>query len=208
MKKRGLFGGTFDPIHFGHLYIAEEALNRLGLESVLFMPSGNPPHKSKRDKTDAVIRYELVNMAIRNKQGFEISAYEINSKEISYTYKTLEYLNEQEPDTSWYFITGADCLIELDSWKKVDEIFKHCTLVVFNRPGYEKAEILSQKKAVEERYGIEIMFLEVIPFDVSSTELKNMFKEGRNFNHLMPENVQYAVTELELYKDWEDTYVE
>lgn len=201
MTNIGVFGGTFDPIHFGHLYIAQEALNRLQLDNILFMPSGNPPHKTTRDKTDASIRYELVNMAIKGEAKFIISRYEIDNKGLSYTYKTLKYLQSKEPNRNIYFITGADCLMELYSWRKVDEIFKLCTLVVFNRSGYKKEEILHQKKVVEEKYNVEIIFLDINPIDISSTEIKNMIKEGRNVSHLLPLNVLNKIVELDLYKD-------
>lgn len=201
MANKGLFGGTFDPIHFGHLYIAQEALHRLRLDNILFMPSGNPPHKTTKNKTDANIRYELVKMAIKDEEKFVLSSYEIDNKGLSYTYKTLEYLKWKEPDTKWYFITGVDCLMELDLWKNVADIFKLSTLVVFNRSGYKKEEILYQKKAVEEKYNVEIIFLDINPVDISSTEIKNMLKEGRSVSHLLPLNVFNKIVELDLYKD-------
>jgi nicotinate-nucleotide adenylyltransferase len=201
MPDKGLFGGTFDPIHFGHLYIAQEALHKLNLDSLVFMPSGNPPHKTNKEKTDAFIRYELVNMAIRDEEKFVSSSYEIYSKGLSYTYKTLEYLKQKEPHTNWYFITGVDCLMELDLWRNVDEIFKLCTLVVFNRLGYKKDDILMQKKEVEEKYKVKIIFLDINPIDISSTDIKEMLKQGKNVSHLLPINVLNTILELGLYKD-------
>lgn len=200
MPNKGLFGGTFDPIHFGHLYIAEEALYKLNLDSILFMPSGNPPHKTDREITEAYIRYELVSMAIKDEKRFSLSSYEIDEKGLSYTFKTLDYLKNKEPDTNWFLVTGVDCLMELDSWKNVYEIFSLCTLVVFNRLGYEKDSILKQKKIVEERYNIKIIFLDINPLDISSTNIKKMLKEGRNVNHLLPLNVLNTISELGLYK--------
>jgi nicotinate-nucleotide adenylyltransferase len=201
MSDKGLFGGTFDPIHFGHLYIAQEALHKLNLDSLVFMPSGNPPHKTNREKTDAFIRYELVNMAIRDEKKFVSSSYEIDSQGLSYTYKTLEYLRHMEPNTNWYLITGVDCLMELNFWKNVDEIFRLCTLVVFNRLGYKKDNILKQKKVVEEKYNIKIIFLDINPIDISSTNIKKMLKDGKNVSHLLPMNVLNTILELGLYKD-------
>ncbi|MFL0247446.1 nicotinate-nucleotide adenylyltransferase [Candidatus Clostridium stratigraminis] len=201
MPNKGLFGGTFDPIHFGHLYIAEEALYMLNLDNILFMPTGNPPHKTNREITEAYIRYELVSMAIKGEERFNLSSFEIDEKGLSYTYKTLDYLNKKEPETNWFLITGVDCLMELDTWKNVDEIFKLCTLVVFNRLGYEKDNILKQKKIVEERYNIKIIFLDINPLDISSTSIKKLLKEGRNVNHLLPLNVLNTISELGLYKE-------
>jgi nicotinate-nucleotide adenylyltransferase len=206
--KKGIFGGTFDPIHNGHLYIAQEALHKLELDNIIFMPSGNPPHKIDKQKTDVNIRSELVKMAIKNEKRFLLSTYEIKNAEISYTYKTLEYFNNLEPETQWYFITGVDCLMDLDYWKSVDRILNACKLVVFNREGYTKEIILEQKKKVEEKYQKEIIFLDIEPFNISSTEIKSMIREGRDVSYLLPENVYNTVLELGIYTSGGKAYVE
>jgi len=200
MNRKAIFGGTFDPIHNGHLHIAYEALNFLNLDQIIFMPSGNPPHKLKVDKTDAFIRCELIKMAVRGERAFQVSDYEINRKEINYTYKTLEYFISLEPDTDWYFITGVDCLMELDSWKNVDRILSSCKLVVFNRPGYEKDEILKQKLKIEKIYNKEIIFMDLPLLDISSSTIKKKIKNGDNVSYLMPNGVYNTVLELGLYK--------
>jgi nicotinate-nucleotide adenylyltransferase len=199
MIKKGIIGGTFDPIHNGHLYIAHEALHMLELDSILFMPAGNPPLKTEKKKTDASIRYELVKMAIRNEKRFALSSYEIEQKGISYTYKTMEYLKAVEPETEWHFITGADCLINLSLWKNVERILEACRLVVFNRPGFTKENILQQKKKIEEHYKKEILFLDLNLLEISSTAIKNMIKEGRDVSYLLPESVYNTVLELGIY---------
>lgn len=199
MIKKGIIGGTFDPIHNGHLYIAHEALHMLSLDSILFMPAGNPPLKTERKKTDASIRYELVKMAIRNEKRFDLSSYEIEQNGISYTYKTMEHLKAAEPETEWYFITGADCLINLNLWKNVERILDACRLVVFNRPGFTKENILLQKKKIEEHYKKEILFLDLNLLEISSTSIKNMIKEGRDVSYLLPESVYNTVLELGIY---------
>lgn len=199
MIKKGIFGGTFDPIHNGHLYIAHEALDILNLDYVIFMPSGNPPHKTDRKKTDANIRYELVNMAIRGEKKFLLSNFEINNKELSYTYKTLEYFKKLEPETIWYFITGVDCLMEIGTWESVNRILEASKLVVFNRPGYSREDILMQKERVEKMYEKEIIFLDISPFDISSTEIKSMIRKGKDISFLMPNNVYNTILELNLY---------
>jgi nicotinate-nucleotide adenylyltransferase len=208
MIKKGIFGGTFDPIHNGHLYIAHEAVNSLKLDKVIFMPSGNPPHKTTNRKTDANIRYELVKMAIREQERFSISSYEIENKGLSYTYKTMEYFKKLESDTEWYFITGADCLVELNLWKNVDRILNACKLVVFNRPGYSRENILSQKEKVEQEYKKEIIFLDLNLFDISSTNIKNLMREGKDASYLLPHGVYNTVKELKLYESRGDADVE
>lgn len=199
MPMKGIFGGTFDPIHNGHLYIAHEALEMLNLDYIVFMPSGNPPHKTKRKKTDANIRYELVNMAIREEKRFLLSNFEINNKELSYTYKTLEYFKRLEPETTWHFITGADCLMELHTWKNVDHILENCRLVVFRRPGYSRDEILREKEKVEKMYQKEIVFLDIVPFDISSSKIKEYVQKGKDVSFLLPANVYNTILELNLY---------
>ena len=122
MKKIGVFGGTFDPIHIGHIYIAYEAYKILELDEVIFMPAGNPPHKKWKDITDEIIRYEMVKKAIEPYSFFSINNYEIEKKGLSFTYETLRYLHESFKEVELYFITGADCLINLNSWKNINEI--------------------------------------------------------------------------------------
>jgi len=200
MNRKAIFGGTFDPIHNGHLHIAYEALSFLKLDKLIFMPSGNPPHKLKIDKTDAFIRCELIRMAIRGERLFQVSDYEINRKEVNYTYKTLEHFASLEEDTQWYFITGVDCLMELDSWKNVDRILNSSKLAVFNRPGYEKAEIIKQKDRIEKIYHKEIIFMDLPLLDISSSTIKKKVQKGNNVSYLMPQGVYNTVLELGLYK--------
>lgn len=200
MIKKGIFGGTFDPIHNGHLSIAYEAMNYLELSKILFMPSGNPPHKVKTDKADASIRYELIKMAIRDEKHFEISSYEIERKELSYTYITVEHFKKLEPDTLWYFITGVDCLMELDTWKSADRILNCCNLVVFNRPGFSLGDIIKEKEKNEKIYGREIIFIDLPLLDISSREIKKKVKEGKRVDYLMPEGVYNTIMEMGLYK--------
>lgn len=200
MKRKAVFGGTFDPIHNGHLHIAYEALYKLNLDNIIFVPTGNPPHKKKIGITDAFIRYEMVKMAVRCDKRFEVSSYEIEKKDLSYTYKTLKYFNIKEPETQWFFLTGGDCLIDLPTWKNVDSILKHCTFVVFSRPGYDNANILTHKKIIEEKYNTNIVLLDVPMLDISSTIIRNCFREKRNAEFLMPSSVYHTAKELKLYE--------
>ena len=201
MIKKGILGGTFDPIHIGHMYIANEALWSLKLDRIIFMPSGNPPHKTGKVVTEAKLRYDMVREAISGNKFFEISDYEINKSGYSYTYETLEYFNEREGNnTEWYFITGCDCLFDLHAWKNVDRIMNSCTLVVFNRPGYSKEEIHRQKKMVEEKYKSNIVFMDVLLLDISSTYIRECIKTGRDVSFFLPTGVKESIVENGLYK--------
>lgn len=201
MIKKAIFGGTFDPIHNGHLHIAFEALYSLKLEEIIFMPSGNPPHKAGKEITDSSIRCELIKMAIRDEKRFTISQFEINNKGLSYTYKTLCYYKKKEPDTQWYFLTGSDCLMEIDTWKNVDKIFSLCNFVVFNRAGYKEEEFIAQKEKVEKQYNSKILYLDIPILDISSTDIKEAIKSHRNISYLMPPGVYNTILQLELYND-------
>ncbi|WP_032120914.1 nicotinate-nucleotide adenylyltransferase [Clostridium amazonitimonense] len=199
MKKKGIFGGTFDPIHIAHIYIAQEAVKQFSLEELVFVPTGNPPHKNGKVITDAILRYEMAKMSIRNYKEFSISDYEILKKGYSYTYETLQYFNSIE-SSKLYFITGADCLMDIYHWKNIKEIFKNCTLVVFNRPGYNIEDILVQKSKVEKEFQTEILWLDLLNLDISSTYIREKIKEGINMEYFLPSGVYNTINTLGLYR--------
>lgn len=200
MKKKGIFGGTFDPIHNGHLHIAYEALYKLNLDKVIFIPSGNPPHKTDKVITDATIRYKLVKDVIQNEKKFEVSDYELKNESLSYTYKTLKHFNEKHEDTEWYFITGADCLMQLDSWKNINEVLSLCNFVVFRRSGYSMEDMLKQKERIEKKFNKKIIFLDIPVIDISSTTIRNKIRNGENISYLVPEKARCMVNKMNLYK--------
>ncbi|WP_291579145.1 nicotinate-nucleotide adenylyltransferase [Clostridium sp. UBA6640] len=200
MMRKAIFGGTFDPIHNGHMHIAYEALYNLNLDLIIFMPSGNPPHKTQRKVTEGKIRYEIVESVIKDEARFDISDYEINSNELSYTYKTLKHFNDLEPNTEWFFITGADSLIDLERWRNVKGILENCTLIVFTRPGYSLEEIKKQKKNIEEKYNTDIIFLNMPVIDISSTVIKKKISENKNVKYLLPYEPYKIIEKLNLYK--------
>ncbi|RUT52519.1 nicotinate (nicotinamide) nucleotide adenylyltransferase [Clostridium botulinum] len=201
MINKAILGGTFDPIHNAHINVAYEALERFNLEEVIFIPAGNPPHKIKLKKTPAHIRYEMVKLAIEKETRFSISDFEIKSKGLSYTYRTLKHFKEKEPETNWYFITGEDCLSYLEHWKYIDEIFNICNFVIFSREGFkEKEEIIKKKKSILLKYRKEILFMDASILDISSTKIRNRIKEGKEVSFYMPNKVYKFILQNNLYK--------
>lgn len=206
MKKIGIIGGTFNPIHLAHLYIAYEAKCQLNLDKVIFMPAGSPPHKKNEDILEAPLRYKMVLEAIKKYEDFEISNYEIEKEGFSYTYETLE--NFKSKDNILYFITGADCLINIEKWKNPDRIFKASKLVVFNRPGYDKESLKLQKNEIEKKYNTSINFLDIMDLEISSTMIRDRIKDGKKIDFFIPKEVLDFIRKNNIYnyckniKEW------
>lgn len=197
MERWGIIGGTFDPIHLAHIYIASKAKEELSLDKVIFMPAGSPPHKIEKRITEASLRFKMVKVAIEGMEGFEVSDYEIKKQGKSYTYKTLEDYYDKNREI--YFITGADCLINLEKWKNVQRILDLCTLVVLNRPGINNEELYSQKKYIENKYNSQIKVLEIEGKDISSTEIREMIKVNSKIEEYVPIRVLNIIKEEKLY---------
>ena len=133
-KRIGIMGGTFDPIHIGHLILGETAYHQFHLDRILFMPAGNPPHKKVRENraTDRQ-RVDMVRLAIASNPHFSLSLEEMHREGYTYTYRTLERLKDQNPDTEYYFILGADSLYTFDEWREPERILRACTILVGTR---------------------------------------------------------------------------
>ena len=192
MKKYGIMGGTFNPIHLAHLYIAYEAKEQLNLDKVIFMPAGNPPHK-KDTIIDAKFRYEMVRRAIEGYEGFEINSYEIEKNGYSYTYETLNVL--KEVNLKLYFIAGADSLMDIEKWKNTKEVLNNCTFVVFNRE-----TLKSQKEYLENKYQAEIVLLDIMSIDISSTIIRKRIKEEKRVDFFLPNKVLEYINYNNLYR--------
>lgn len=200
MKRYGMMGGTFNPIHLAHLYIAYEAKETLNLDKVIFMVAGNPPHKKESPVIDSNYRYDMVKMAIKNYSGFEISDYEIQKQGYSYTYETLKYLKDQEEDVEVFFISGADSLMDIEKWRNTDLVLKNCTFVAFNRGEYNKDILELQKSKLEEKYNAKIILLDVANIDISSSMIRERIAEGRRVDFFLPEGVMKYISENNLYR--------
>lgn len=181
--KIGILGGTFDPIHNGHLMIAEAALKEYALSKVIFIPTGIS--YMKKNVTDSYFRYEMTSLAIKNHPEFTISDVEIERKGNTYTCDTIDYFKKKHPDAELYFIIGTDSLFSLEKWRNVEYIFKNCTILCATRTDEnteEQMEQKEQKKAKElyNKFDANINFIHCPTMDISSTEIRSFRKKHPN----------------------------
>lgn len=190
MKKVGIMGGTFDPIHIGHLILGENAYLQLGLDKVVFMPSGNPPHKRNRTEgASDTQRMDMVKLAIASNTHFEFSDMEMNEEGYTYTFRTLERLNAENPDTRYYFIIGADSLFDFDGWMKPQRICDACTLVVATRNHTSNERLDEVICHVREKYKADIVKLNTENIDCSSRQIRRWIAEGHTVKYYVPDTV-------------------
>lgn len=189
-KKVGIMGGTFDPIHMGHLILGEQSYEQLGLEKVLFLPAGNPPHKRNRaGRASDEQRVQMVQLAISDNPHFELCLAEMEESGYTYTYHTLEELKKQNPDTDYYFIIGADSLFAFDTWMEPMRICQACTLVVAVRDHASYAEIQQEIHRLSAVYGGTFTVLDTMNIDVSSHLVRQWMAEGKSLKYYVPDSV-------------------
>jgi len=193
-------GGTFDPIHYGHLVTAEAARSRFDLDMVVFVPSGKPPHKKDYPVTAAEHRYLMTVVAVVTNEFFEVSRIEIDREGYSYTIDTIKQLRQIYPETELYFITGADAVLEILTWKNMSEILDDCHLIAATRPGYELDGTKNDlKKAVGSNIN-KIHSIEVPALAISSTVIRQRVAQGLPIKYLLPEAVEQYILKNKLYR--------
>lgn len=197
MSKLGVMGGTFNPIHYGHLVAAEEALFQFSLDHILFLPSGKPPHKVSLSLASAEDRYQMVRLATCDNERFSVSRYEIDKSEISYTVDTMTQLKSESPNDDFFFITGADAILEILTWKKPDELLEVCTCIAATRPGYP----LTKLKSISQRLGAgeRVKVMKIPALTISSTDIRRRVKTGRPIKYLVPSDVEKYIHRHRLY---------
>lgn len=198
MKKYGIMGGTFNPIHLAHLYIAYEAKEQLNLDKIIFIPTGNPPHKRNNHIIAAELRYYMVREAIEDYEDFTISDYEISKEGYSYTFETLKHFKED--DVQLFFIAGGDSLDYVDKWKNTEEILSNCTFVVFNRGNFDKETLREKKTYLEGKYNADIIVFDIINMDISSSIIRDRIKENKRVDFFLPSKVLSYIQNNNLYK--------
>lgn len=199
MEKYGIFGGTFNPIHFGHLMICEYLKEELGLDKVIFIPTGNPPHKSL--DVSAIDRYNMVKLAISSNPDFEISDIETNRVNLSYTVDTIIELKKIYENQKLFFLIGLDTLFQLKTWRKIEELSREIEFVVALRPKYiDIDEINRELKFLRENYGTIVEIIHTPLYEISSTELRTRIRDKKSVRYLIPNNVVNYIKEGGFYK--------
>jgi len=196
----GLLGGTFDPIHSGHLVIAEEARLRLRLDRVLFVPAGQPWLKTDRTITPAAHRVEMVKRAIASSPYFELSTVEIDRPGPSYSVETVAILQRQlDAEAKVFFLVGWDSLAELPEWKKPDKLIQLCKLVAVTRPDFSRPDLKVLESFVP---GItqSVVWLDITPIDISSSDIRDRVAQGLSIHGLVPDEVESYIADKNLYR--------
>ncbi|RLC61804.1 MAG: nicotinic acid mononucleotide adenylyltransferase [Chloroflexota bacterium] len=199
-RRIGVLGGTFDPIHIAHLAIAEEARTQLGLDKVVFVPAGLPPHKMDVHVSPAEHRLAMVELAIAGNPHFEVSRVDIDRFGPCYTVDTIALLREEwGPDVEIYFIMGSDSLADILTWHKPDRLIRLCRIVAVGRPGYrvDMDELERCLPGASQR----ILFINSPQLDVSSSEIQRRVRAGESIKYQVPEAVERYIYEHGLYRD-------
>ena len=199
MKKVGIMGGTFNPIHNGHLFLAEHAYDQAKLDYILFMPTMNPPHKADIDVLSAEHRLNMVKLAIKDNPNFVLSDKELNRPGITYTSDTLKILKEKEPDTEFYFIVGADSLMMMTQWKDPQTVFNLSILVAGGRENYSLEQLRKQANYLEKTYNGKIILLDMPYIGISSELIRERIAKNKSVRYYVPDEVLDYIKRHNLY---------
>lgn len=199
----GVFGGTFNPVHCGHLIMAQDALEEFELDQVLFVPSSIPPHKSHQNLAASEHRVAMLEEAIEGDVRFAVSRIEIERRGVSYTVETLRELRCRLPEGDFFFLIGSDTLPELHTWKEIDELLHICRFITMARPGFRADDVTRQflnlpdpwpaKLAEQVTTGHQV--------DISSSDIRMRVAEGLSIRYLVPQGVEMYIYEHQLYRE-------
>jgi nicotinate-nucleotide adenylyltransferase len=216
-QRIGIMGGTFNPVHYGHLAAAEEVRQQLSLDRILFVPAFIPPHKQEERRPTAAERRDMVRLAIAGNPNFDLSDVELARGGTSYTIDTLRHLHSSHPNALLFFITGLDSFLDIRTWHQWEHLFVLCAFVILSRPGYRfldlthldfmkshEGELLSLDRGAVAHSHIRALtcdlYLQAIPrFDISATDIRARVREGRSIKYHLPESVEHYIIEKKLY---------
>ena len=210
----GLFGGTFNPIHYGHLRSAEEVAEALNLGHIWFIPAAFPPHKAPEDVTPFEVRLAMTRLAVGRHPRLSVSDVEGRRQGRSYSIDTLRHFRQElGPDRELFFILGLDAILDIASWKDYQELFTLSHFVVLDRPGYDRNELgellrrqvhpdfksLSSVSGFQHPGGCQVLFQATTLMDISATRIRNLVRQGSSIRYLLPESVRRFILKNRLY---------
>ncbi|MCG2710357.1 MAG: nicotinate-nucleotide adenylyltransferase [Thermodesulfovibrionales bacterium] len=216
--KLGVFGGTFNPIHYGHLKVAEEVKEKLGLNKIIFVPSGNPPLKDT-ELADAKHRYRMVRLAASKNHSFAVSDIEYKKKDKSYSVDTIEKLHRIYPGARFYFIAGIDAFIDIPNWWQPERLVSLADFIVVSRPAFKFVSLASspylkinknilknlddaklQNYKTKLKSGRDIIMMYIMPVEISATGIRKLIKRRKSIKYLLPEEVESYIITHKIYR--------
>ncbi len=206
MKKIGIMGGTFNPIHNGHLLIAENAYEQLGLDEVRFLPTGRSPHKQGQHILDGEDRMRMVELAVAGNPAFLVDDRELRSDRLSYSCLTLEQMREEAPDDRLYFIMGGDSLRDFKTWYHPERICSCATLAAAIRDACDREHLELYAKELRKLFSADVCLFDTPNLSVTSSELRLRAAEGRSIRYQVPDTVRNYILEKQLYQDLTGKY--
>lgn len=201
MKKIGILGGTFNPIHTGHLILAENARTFYGLDEVLLIPSGCSYMKDASRILPGSVRLRMAALAAQDNPHFRVSDIEVMRPGSSYTYETIGILKKQLPDSQLFFIVGADTLFHMESWKHPERIFADCITAAAVREESEASNLIAQAQYLSRKYSADIRFLPASHIGISATQIRERLQKGESIRYLVPESVRLFLEQNGYYTE-------
>lgn len=199
-KKIGIMGGTFNPIHTGHLLLAQWAMEEAGLDGVIFMPTGHSYMKASGDVLAGPERLAMTELAISGQDCFLCSDLEVNREGNTYTYETLESLQSIYPQARLYFIVGADCLFSIENWYRPEQIFRRCVLLAASRSGMPMDKLEEKRQELEATFDAEILLMAFPNIEISSTDIRKRCRQGQSIRYLVPDSVREYIDSHQYYR--------
>lgn len=199
MKKIGIMGGTFNPIHIGHLILAERTKEDYSLDEIWIIPTGCSYMKKDVAVLPGEERYQMVSLAIEESEWMKCLDIEIKRAGYTYSYETLEHLKEMYPEDEFYFIFGADCLFSIEHWKYPERIFNACKIIAAMRNDASAEEMQQKKQALESQFGAQIELYRFPRLEISSTELRERIRMGKSVNYFIPKKVISYIADKGFY---------
>lgn len=200
-KRIGILGGTFNPVHIGHLFMAEHARVEMELDMILFIPTGVPYMKNSKEILPSDSRMKMLELSIASNPYFLTSDIEIKREGNTYTFETLEELHQLYPNAELFFLVGADCLFTIERWYQPQRIFDNCTLLAANRNDVPQKELLEKKQFLENRFHAKVVLLDVPQIDISSTKVRDNVKQGKSIRYMVTNQVHDYILQNNYYRE-------